>query len=196
MPWQSFRIPQVGHPCSQAHEGASRRALQISLQDGCSLTGGNLYQEHLLTTMPPEHCFPSSCTYILDPVHILSEHRHQVPLPIDDGHRHRQRDRSPRLASGHFQGRHIVGQNTRGEESCPGSIEHSRDPVGSLPTVQPSLEVASPHREPQYLLFLEEIDALHTWRCNSLGLAPHLRTEFVVWGKLITKATEFTPSYA
>jgi hypothetical protein len=66
-------------------------------------------------------------------------------LGRDIAHHHRQRDRPTGLASGHFQGHIQVGRDTRRDDSGPGSIEHPRDPVGSLPTVQPSPEVALSH---------------------------------------------------
>jgi hypothetical protein len=73
------------------HMGScSRCALQIRPQDGCALLGGNFFSVDLLTTMPVEHRSPSSCADIVDPLHVFSEHRHQVSLPIDDGHCHRQ----------------------------------------------------------------------------------------------------------
>jgi hypothetical protein len=119
-------------------------ALQISPQDGGTLVRGNFFEVDLLTLTALEHRSSPGCTYILDPLHVLSEHRHQIPLSINDGHHHRQRDRPSGLSSGHFQCYHIVG-NTRRGDNGPRSINHPRDPVGSLPTVQPSLEVAWRH---------------------------------------------------
>src|SRR6266852_7991988 len=128
------------------HMGSrSRCALQVPPQDGGTVLCWNLFEVDLLTTAAPEHRSSPGCTYVVDPVHVLSEHRHHVPLSIDDGHHHRQRDRPPGLSSGHFQGHQIVGRDARGGYSSPRSIQHPRDPVGSLPTVQPSLEVASSH---------------------------------------------------
>ena len=120
----------------------SRCSLQVSPQDGCALFDGKLFELDLLTTSAPENCSSTGCTYVLDPVHVISEHRHQVPLSIDDGYDHRQRDSPPRLSSGHIQCHEVVGRNARRGYSSPRSIQNPRDPVGPLPTVQPSLEVA------------------------------------------------------
>src|SRR2546423_13743152 len=114
---------------------------------------------NLLTTVPLEHRTASSRTDIVDPLHVLSQHRHQVALSRDCGHHNRQRDRPPRRSSSYFQSHQIVGQKTRGVQNCPPSIEDTRDPVGSLSTIQPLLstvepvlEIASCHPEPPSLL--------------------------------------------
>src|SRR3989454_6940506 len=107
-----------------------------------ALVGGNLFELDLLTTAARENCSSTGCTYVLDPAHVISEHRHQVPLSMNDGHDQRQRDRPPGLSSGHFQCHKVIGRDARREYSSPRSIQNPRDPVGSLPTLQPSLEVA------------------------------------------------------
>jgi len=35
----------------------------------------------LFTTAAPENCFSVGRTHVLDPLHVLSEHRHQISLP-------------------------------------------------------------------------------------------------------------------
>ena len=121
----------------------SRCSLQVSPQDGCALAGGKLFELDLLTTTAPEeNCSSTGCTYVLDRVHVISEHRHQIPLSVDDGYDHRQRGRPPRLSSSHFQCHEVVGRNARRGYRSPRSIQNPRDPVGSMPTVHPSLEVA------------------------------------------------------
>ncbi len=123
----------------------SRRSLQVSLQDGCALVGGNLFELDVLAAAAPEYRPSTGSTYVLDPAHIIPEHRHQVPLPIDDGHNHRQREGPPRLSAGHFQGHQVVVRDARRGYTSRRSIHDPRDPVGSLSTVQPSGEVAFTH---------------------------------------------------
>ena len=125
------------------HVGSrSRCSLQVRLQDGCALVDGNLFELDLLTAAAPENRLSTGCAYVLDPLHVLSEHRHQVPLPIDDGHDHRQRDRSAPTFVRSLPMSRVVGRDARGGYSSRRSIQNPRDPVGSLPTVQPSSEVA------------------------------------------------------
>ena len=121
----------------------SRRALQVSLQDDCTLAGGTLFELDLLTTAAPKNCSSSGCPYVLDPAHLVSEHGHQVALSLDNGDDHGQRQGAPRLSSGDFQSREIVGGDARREYGSGRAIQYSREPVGSLPTVQPSSEIAS-----------------------------------------------------
>ncbi len=49
---------------------------QVSLQEGCALADGNVFELHVLTGAAPENGSSTGCAYILDPAHILSEHRH------------------------------------------------------------------------------------------------------------------------
>ena len=49
------------------------------------------------------------------------------------------------LKSGHFQRHEVVGGDARRGHGGPSSVQSPRDPVGSLPTVQPSREVAAGH---------------------------------------------------
>ena len=123
----------------------SRCSLQVSPQDRCALVGGHLFELDLLTGAAPENRSSTGCTYVVDPLHVISEHRHQVPLSIDDCHHQRQRDGAPRLSSGHFQCHEVVGRHARRGHSSRRSVQNLRDPVGSLPTVQPSSEVAYGH---------------------------------------------------
>jgi hypothetical protein len=122
----------------------SRCVLQVRPQDGGALLGGNLFEVDLLTPAAAEHSSSTGCSHVLDPIHVLSKHRHQVPLCIDDGHHHWQRDGAPGLSSGHFQCHDRVGRDARGGNSSPRSIGYLRDPVGSLPPVQPSLAPVQP----------------------------------------------------
>lgn len=86
---------------------------QVNLQDGCTLFGGYLLELDLLAAAAPENGSSTRCTYILDPAHVISEHRHQVSLSIDDSQNDRQRENSPRLSPGHFQCFEVVGRNAR-----------------------------------------------------------------------------------
>ena len=57
------------------HVGSrSRCALQVRPQDGGTLVGRNLFEVDLLTTAAPEHRSSTGCTYVVDPVHVLSQH--------------------------------------------------------------------------------------------------------------------------
>lgn len=122
----------------------SRCVLQVSPQNGGALLGRNLFEVDLLTPAAAERCSSTGGTHVLDPIHVFSQHRHQVPLSIDDGHHHRQRDGAPGFSSGHFQCHDRVGCDTRGGGSSPRTIGYPRDPVGSLPPVQPSLATVQP----------------------------------------------------
>jgi len=51
-----------------------------------------------------------------------------------------------RLSSGHFQCHQVVGGDARRGHSSPRSIQNPRNPVGALPTVQPSFEVGFKHQ--------------------------------------------------
>jgi hypothetical protein len=123
----------------------SRCSLQVSLQDGCALVGGHLVELDLLTGAAPENRSSTGCTYIADPLHVVSEHRHQVPLSFDDRDDDRQREGSSRRSSGHFQCHEEVGRHARRGHGSRRSVENSRDPVLSPPTVQPSTEAAEGH---------------------------------------------------
>jgi hypothetical protein len=122
----------------------SRCVLQVRPQDGSALLGGDLFEVDLLTPAAAQQRSSTGGTHVLDPIHVLSKHRHQVPLSIDDGHHHRQRDGASGFSSGHFQGHDRVGRDARGGDSSPRFIGYPRDPVGSLPTVQPSLATVQP----------------------------------------------------
>src|SRR5579859_6606667 len=122
----------------------SRRVLQVGFQDGGALLGRDLFEVDLLTIAAVEHCSSTSGTHILDPIHVPSEHRHQVPLSRDGGHHHWERDGAPGFSSGHFQCRDRAGRDARGGDSRPYSVSYSRDPVGSLAPVHPSLAPVQP----------------------------------------------------
>src|SRR3972149_7593489 len=51
----------------------------------------------------------------------------------------------PRLSSGHLHCHEVGGRDARRGHSRRRSIQNPRTPVGSLPTVQPSSEVAESH---------------------------------------------------
>lgn len=120
-------------------------SLEVRLQDGGALIGGELIELDFFAKAAAENCSSAGCAHILDPARIVSEHGHEVALSIDDGHDHREGESPPRLSSSHFQSLEVVGRNARRAYSSPRSIQNPRDPVGSLPTVQPSFEVAWSH---------------------------------------------------
>jgi len=93
-----------------------------------------------------QHGSATGSPHVADPLPVIAEHRHQVPLSIDDGHDQGQREGPPRLSSGHFQCDEVVRGDTRRGHSSRRSIYNPRNPVGSLPTVQPSSEVSSSHQ--------------------------------------------------
>src|SRR5437763_1847327 len=70
----------------------SRCVLEVRPQNGGALLGGNLFEVDLLTAAAAQYCASPGGTHVLDPIHVLSKHRDQVPLYIDDGHHHWQRD--------------------------------------------------------------------------------------------------------
>jgi hypothetical protein len=123
-----------------------RCSLQVSLQKGCALVGGNLFELDLLTIAAPKNRSSTGCPYVINPLHIISEHRHQISTSTDDGHDQRQRDVPPRFSSGHLQCNEVVGADARRGHSSPRSVQNPRHPIGSLPTVQPSFEVASSYQ--------------------------------------------------
>jgi hypothetical protein len=73
----------------------SRCSLEVSLQDGRTLVGGNFFEFNLLTTAASKDRSSCGCTYVLYPVRVISKHGYRLPLSIDDGHDHWQRDHPP-----------------------------------------------------------------------------------------------------
>jgi hypothetical protein len=72
------------------HMGScSRCALQVGPRDRRTRILRNLFEVDLLPTAALEHRSSTGGTDVVDPLHVLSEHRHQVPLSIDDGYYHR-----------------------------------------------------------------------------------------------------------
>ena len=72
------------------HVGArSRCALQVRLQDRGTLVDGHLVEVDRLTTATVQHGSATGSPHVADPLPIIAEHRHQVPLSIDDGNHHR-----------------------------------------------------------------------------------------------------------
>jgi carboxylate-amine ligase len=69
-------------PLSQAK--AAYKTLQNRAMG--ALLGGDLFEVDLLPTAAAEHRSSPGGTDVVDPLHVLSEHRHQVPLSIDDSH--------------------------------------------------------------------------------------------------------------
>jgi hypothetical protein len=62
---------------------------------------GNLFEVDLLAATASDDRPSAGRPDVADPAHVLAEHRHQVPLPVDDDH-HRQRDRPSGLSPGHL----------------------------------------------------------------------------------------------
>src|SRR2546425_7320641 len=57
------------------HVGSrSRCALQVRPQNGGTVLCWNLFEMDLLTAAATEHRSSTGCTYVVDPVHVLSEH--------------------------------------------------------------------------------------------------------------------------
>lgn len=108
-------------------------SLQVSPQNRCALAGGNFFELDLVTTAAPENCSSTGCRYVANPWHVIFEHRHQVPLSIDDGHDHRQQGRPSRLSSGHLQCHEIVGGDARGGYSSRCSIQFLAIQFGRCP---------------------------------------------------------------
>jgi len=175
------------------HVGSrSRCSLQVSPQDGGALVGGNLFEVDLLTTAAPENRPSTGCPYVVDPLHVISEHRHQVPLSIDDGHDHRQRDSPPRLSSGHFQCHEVVGRDPRRGHSSRRPIQNPRNPVGSLPTVQPPSEVAESHLSRRtFLCHLSSVSS----GTSSWTLLPNVLFTSVVPSSLSHSYCRWTPAH-
>jgi hypothetical protein len=59
------------------------------------LVGRKFFELDILASAAPEHGFPTCCPYILNPLDVLTEHRHEVPLSIDNSQDHWQRDGPP-----------------------------------------------------------------------------------------------------
>src|SRR5579859_724753 len=128
------------------HMGScSWSSMQVHLQDGGTLFYRNLFELNLLATAALNHRSATGSSHIPDPLHILSEHRHQIPLSINHCHHQRQRNRPPRLSSDHFQSHQVVGRDPQRACNRRRSVHYSRNPIGSLPSVHPASEVASCH---------------------------------------------------
>ena len=80
----------------------SRCTLKVSPQDRCALDNGDLLELDLFSTATKENSSSTGCAYVLDPLDVISEHRYQISLSVDDRDDHGQRDRPARLSSDHF----------------------------------------------------------------------------------------------
>ena len=125
---------------------SSRCFLKVRPQDGCTLVHRNLFETDLFTAAAAENRAPAGGSYVVDPLHIISEHRDQVSLPIDDGHDQWQRDDAPRFSSAHLQCDEGVGRYAGRGHRSPRPVQDSRNPAWTLAAVQPSMEVASSHQ--------------------------------------------------
>lgn len=122
LPPSVSRLLELRKSCIFVHGHVRSRSwcpLQVSPQDWCALVGGNLLESDFLKAPAPDNRPSTGGAYVMDPLHVLSEHRHQVPLSIDDDHDQRQRDSPSRLASGYFQCDKIVGGDARRRHSRP-----------------------------------------------------------------------------
>jgi len=69
--------------------------LQVRLQDRGTLVDRHLVEVDRLTTAAAQYRSATGCSDVVDPLPVLSEHGHQVPLSRDDDHDYRQRDDPP-----------------------------------------------------------------------------------------------------
>ena len=89
-----------------------------------------------------------------DPVHVICDAPVDVRLVCCVGHEAAgiykfsggQREDLPRLSSGHFPYSEVVRSDTRRGYGSRRSVKNPRNPVGPLPTVQPSSKVTSSHQ--------------------------------------------------
>src|SRR4029077_6669169 len=52
----------------------SRCSLEVSLQDGCPLASGYFFEANLLPAAVPENRLSTGCAYVMNPLHVISEH--------------------------------------------------------------------------------------------------------------------------
>jgi hypothetical protein len=113
----------------------ARCSLEVGFHDRPAEFDGNLFEVNFLTTARTQDHVSTRRPRVADPLYVFSKHRHQVPLPIDDSYDHWQRGRPPRFSTRYFQGHQVVGNNSRRGNGSGCSIQHPRDPIGSLATV-------------------------------------------------------------
>jgi hypothetical protein len=68
----------------------SGRSLQVCLQDGRALVGGNLFEDDLLPPSAAQRDASTGCPDVLDPLDIVAKHRDEVALSTDHDHCHRK----------------------------------------------------------------------------------------------------------
>jgi hypothetical protein len=72
MPRRSSRSPQALHPCSRAR-GVALPVLATG-KSSRWVRADNLFELDLLTTAALENRSSTGCPYVVDPLHVISEH--------------------------------------------------------------------------------------------------------------------------
>src|SRR5690349_6593357 len=104
----------------------TRCMLEKCLQDRCSLSDLQLFQNNLLNYSMPKPCLSHGSSHIPYPVRVLSQHGHEISLPIHHSHRQRKTDHLPRLSSHDFQSNEIVWEYSQGMNDGPAFVDDFR----------------------------------------------------------------------
>ena len=94
-------------------------APQVRLQDRRAQGHRYVFEADGLPPAVNQHGMAAGGAHVSHPVHTLAEHRHQVPLAIDDGHDHRERHGSSRTTAAHLERHQVVTRDAAGEEPGP-----------------------------------------------------------------------------
>ena len=119
---------------------SSGRSLQIGFQDWCALGSRNFFEVDLHSLAALKNGSSTRSTHVPDPLHLFSQHSHQIALSTDNRYGYRQRVRPPGFSASHFQRLHVVGGKAQRGHNSRHSIHDPREQVGSLAPVHPSRE--------------------------------------------------------
>jgi len=119
--WLSSRHPEHRNPRCNPFELGKRcvlvdghvgpraeRSPQISLQHWRARLYRNLFKSHFLPATVSQDNPPAGGTDIADPVHILTEHRHEISLPIDNSHHHWKSEQATRSMPDDLEGYQVI----------------------------------------------------------------------------------------
>jgi len=117
----------------------SRRPLQAGLQYRRAFLDRQLFEPHLLGTSVVQDRIAGR--YLVpNPCHVCTEHRDEVSLSLENSHHEREGNRASGAAACHLQRNEIVRCNATSVHGCPPSIQQPGQRIGTVPSVEPTLE--------------------------------------------------------
>src|ERR687898_1735519 len=106
-------------------------SLQVSLQNGCAAIRGNFFQTHLLATTMAQGDVAPRCLHVAHPVHVLSEHGHQVALASNDNHDERQADGSAGPPARYLEGDEVIRRDPTRIDCGSPLVKKACHPIGT-----------------------------------------------------------------